>query len=269
MKRCGAGLALMLALVACETRAEITINNDGSGTFGFAFGMAGSYATPALEDIGKLMQEELSDGPIEWSFERVDEPMLKGFRATTHFTDMEDLRNKMKVLSESGAGDFAGRQDNLGQDFVIQRVGGGWTLRAHGATTGLDDENPWLDEGTKRLMNQMFRFEFRITLPGYEADSNADEVKRSGSRTMFIWRSSQFTSEAVELRANTTDEAPAGLPIIPMGAGVLAVAGAVLFFKRRPRTMAGGPPPVVLEGFAEARVPTTIGAPSEPGQPAE
>ncbi len=264
MRRVMAGVALVVALAACDTRAEIVVNPDGSGTFGLAVTNAsGGLATQPIAELMDLLKEDMAEGPVEWNFEDIDRSGEHGFRATMPFVDTDDLRQKLRTLGEQQG--FAGQREVLGEDFVIERVAGGWSLRASGITSSMNAldgaAGPILDEGTRKLLERMFRFEFRIALPGYALDSNAHEVSRSGARTTFVWRSSQFATGPVQLRAHTTNEAPASFPIVPLGgAAVLLAAGAVAL-KRRAR--ASGPPPVVLEGFAQEQVPVGAGAPND------
>lgn len=247
-------LMLSLFLTACEMRAEVSVNEDGSGTLGFVFGLEPMFARafpPGTESPVDMFRDELKSSGAPWSFSKLDEPSLKGLRATMPFRDTEDLRERLEDLAEQD-GTFFGSGDSLDTGIVLQQLDGGWSFRGRGVTpAGRDMEETGIDPSTMMAgmpeedLNKAFRFEFHVTLPGQVLSHNADEIERVGDRTRFVWRTGMYDADALELRAQTEPVQP-GPPIVPAAIVVLLCGGGALFLKRKP---SGAAPPVVLEGM--------------------
>lgn len=269
MKRFGAILVLALALAACETRAEVNVNPDGSGTFGFVLAYGDSFATKGMAEPVRDIVDQFKDGPVPFQVTPFREDGLTGYRLSTGFASLDELREMMRQTADNSPS-FLGEADNLGDNFVISEAGDGWNLRAQGQPPGsgvlnrpeAEASSPF-DADMQKFVDQVLRFQFRITLPGYPAENNADEVKTSDGKTTFVWRSGQFRTETIALRAQTSNTR-SGKPVVP----ILAMAGlagvGIAVAKRRAGSgrRRGGPPPVVLEGMPALRAPVSVGAPA-------
>lgn len=228
--------AIALSLSACELRAEIAINDDGSGTVGMVFavepemlefyGQTGLGADPFAE-----LRADLADDPVSWEVDEFSEGGLKGIRAVFPFASVDDLLDKMTALDGSGGGEGAIK------DFTIERQSGGWAFSGRSADAQEELSNGQIPIPVDQLAS-ILNIQFRVTLPGQAASHNADEVTSSGDRTTFVWKPS-VTSKTVELRAAT---APGGAssPVLPAVLG-LAALGVVSFIWSR-RSQKEGPP---------------------------
>jgi len=215
---------IALSLSACELRAEIAVNDDGSGTVGMVFAVepqmlqffdqAGLGGDPFAE-----LRADLADDPVAWEVDEFTEGALKGIRATFPFASVEDLLDKMTALDGSGDGEGALK------DFTIEHQGGGWVFSGRSADAQEELSNGQIPIPVEQLAS-MLKVQFRVTLPGKAASHNADGVSSSGGRTTFVWKPS-VTSKAVELRAATTP-AGASSPVLPAMLG-LAALGVVSF----------------------------------------
>ncbi|MGH2727880.1 MAG: LppM family (lipo)protein, partial [Actinomycetota bacterium] len=187
MRRFLFGLAVMaLALSACELRAEIAINEDGSGTVGMVFAVepqmlqffnqTGLGADPFAE-----LRSDLADDPVAWEVDEFNEGSLNGIRAVFSFASVDDLIDKMAALDGSGGGEGALK------DFTIARRGNGWVFEGRSADAQEELSNGQIPIPLDQLAT-MVKVQFRVTLPGKAASHNADEVTSSGGRTTFIWK---------------------------------------------------------------------------------
>lgn len=291
--------ALAMVLSACEIRAEIEVEEDGSGTFGFVFGMEEALfgsLPPGMDPLASA-RRDLAGDPIPWRVEDFRENGLRGFRATVAFDSVEQLLAMLEQQAQAdGQALFATGDDA----FVLERVaGGGWRFAATGEGPSDLDANPFGGQGgspsfggdfgdpatdfggdlsfTPQMpdlpagADTILRLEFHVTLPGDAADSNADEVRRSGGGSTFVWRANLADQGPMALSATTTP-ASGSFPILPVAALALLALGAVVAW-RRLRGGGSGSPPVVLEGWPPtvdgARpVGATVGAAPAPATPA-
>lgn len=261
------GVLLALALSGCEMRAEIEVNEDGSGTIGFVFAMeALLFGTmPSDMDPLAMARADLRDDPIPWKIENYVGNGMKGFRATAPFRSIEHLS---EMLAEQARAD--GQTPLDAEGFTIERAtGGGWRFEMNGDAPGQDlmsgfggNEDTTAfggefgeDGGFTPEMPDLgiaadgLRFEFHVTLPGDPDAHNSPEVKQKDGKSTFLWRYNLADTHPISLKASTT---PPGfsLPIIPLGAVLLVLGGGVLFARRRRSPASFGQmPPVVLEGL--------------------
>jgi hypothetical protein len=295
---------LALALAGCEMRAEVNVNEDGSGSIGIVMGMEPfvANALPAGEsDPFTEFENALTESDVPWHFERFTEPGLSGVRATVPFTSMTDLQDVMRRVADDPAAGGGG----FGDTFDLQRgPDGGWQLRATTAPpegkvgtegSGLvptyqDPTFPAFPEQPGGLVGtapapgdtfdfdpqqyqapdplesfrDFFRFEFHVTLPGKATGTNASDIERTGRSTTFIWRLDPGHDAPDELLA-TTAPLPPAIPYVPIGLALVVAAVAVKLVRRRTPRL-GGPPPVVLEGFIPS--PTSMDAGGDLLEPA-
>jgi len=292
-------IALMVVLSACEIRAEINVNDDGSGTFGFVFGMESLLFGTLPSDVDPIAQarQELQSDGLPWEIEDYRAEGLRGFRATLPFRSLDHLKQMMAEQARAtGSSAFDVGEDG---DFVLEKdASGGWVFHATGNTdlaSGLGDlsnplgENPFespsfgadfgdpsLDLSDEELgftspfgdpsalpseLDVVLRFEFHVTLPGDAATSNADETKADGGKTTFIWRVGLTQPGPADLAATTTPAA-GGIPLVPIAGGLLVLGGAAVVLLRKRGGSLSGPPPVLLEGL-----PPVNGAPLPPLEP--
>jgi len=279
MRRVMVGAVLVaLVLSGCEIRAEIEVEEDGSGTIGMVFAMEALFFGSMPSGLDPLAQarRDLADDPIPWKVEDYVSNGMKGFRATAPFDSIEHLR---EMIDEQARAD--GETPFDPNAFVIERDGaGGWrfemTSEAPGQelagslspfgedfgespSFGADFGDPSLDfegelgftpevPGLPAGADNVLRFEFHVTLPGDAAEHNAPDVEQKGGRSTFVWRYNLSDVDPVALRAATTP-AGASLPLMPIAAVLLVLGGGVAFVRRRRGTFVGTLPPVVLEGL--------------------
>jgi len=265
MRRITIGLALLaVALSACEMRAEIRVNDDGSGTLGFVMAMDKLLLSqlPQDEDIFEGFRNQMASESVPWRFEEFTEPGLEGLRASVPFGSLEELRTLLGSLEQSPSGDI----------FELDKTpDGGWRLNATGGAPSIPslpdspsfgddafgdpfageypfgadaDADPFGSQSPLEGIEQLFSFEFRVTLPGEPVGTDATKTVRDGGRTTFVWRMDPTAAERVSMRAETKPVA-AGLPLVPIGIVVLAIGVGVMLWVRR--MTPGGPPPIVFE----------------------
>lgn len=259
-----AGLALVLA--ACEARAEMTVKDDGSGTFGMVM-LVDRTTSDALSAFGgglfEEMRKDLADDPVDWTVTNIKEKGMSGVRAVFAFSDIEDLKAKLSKLDEEDS-------DQPFETFVVERSGDGWRFEASAkaptaadfaptlpgdAPAGFEQPNPFAGLGDQLNLQLVFR----VTLPGGAGENNATRTERVGGSTAFVWQYDTKSGGTKQLVARTTAAAGGGFPALPVAAavGVLLAGGAVAALLRRPKA----PPVPVLEGFP---IPAD---PAEPTQP--
>ncbi len=92
MRRFYAGwaiVALGLVLSACEFGAEISVNDDGSGTMAVSFAIEPEYVQLAQQsgtDPFADMKADLKNDPVPWKVEDFTKGNLRGVRGTFPFT---------------------------------------------------------------------------------------------------------------------------------------------------------------------------------------
>ena len=230
--------ALAIALTACEFRAEIAIDDDGSGTFATVFAMEPEMIALFNEsgfggDPFDDLKRDLADDPVVWDVDEFKEGRLTGIRATFTFESIDDLLDKVDAMSTA-----EGNGSAL-EDFTVARRGGGWTFEGSAADPQeeLSKDSPFsLDQ-----LENVLKFQFRLTLPGRAADHNADQAIAGNGKTTFVWAPS-LKEPAPDFRASTTP-AGASSPVAPILLVLAALAiGAVLWLRsvRRPPEAAAG-----------------------------
>lgn len=240
MRRFFVGLAILafgVILSACEMRAEISVNDDGSGTMGVVFLMEPEYIDAArqsgVEDPFAEMRADLKDDPVPWQVEDLREGRLRGIRATFAFTSVDDLLRKAAEIGRDSGG-----STGFEEEFTLRRDGGGW--RFAGRSTDLKEEaGDDLPIPVEQLAS-LLKLQFRVTLPGKASSTNADDTTSSGGRTTFIWKPS-INDSTVTFAARTT-AAGAGFPTLPvaLGAAVVGVGAVVgILRSRRPTPPTG------------------------------
>lgn len=226
--------ALTLALSACELRAEIAINEDGSGTVGMVFAvepeMLQLFNQSGLGvDPFANLRSDLADDPVAWDVEQFTEGRLTGIHATFAFATIDDLLDKMEALDSDQGSDAALK------DFTIARQAGGWVFEGRAS-----DPQEELSSGSFPIpldqLATMLNIQFRVTLPGRAAEHNADEVTSGRGGTTFIWKP-DLKAQGVELRATTTPGGAAS-PVLPVALALAALAVVALTRLRRVRAPA-------------------------------
>ena len=257
--------ALTLLLASCDLRAELHVNGNGSGIFGFAFlidqalldRLPGAEADPAAE-FGR----QFADSPVPFTVEEISEGGSAGVRASFAFSSPDDLNTKLNALAAS-EGQAPGA---FGDDFRLERDGDGWVFEATGESVGdefasgfnegfdqaapeggFGSDDPFSADFNPEMLAGLFDFSFRVTLPGTAGSHNATRTIDGGGATTYVWDVDLTSTDPLRMSARSVG-AGGGFPAVPVGVGVLLVgAGIIAAAKlRRPRT---GSPVPVLEGF--------------------
>lgn len=255
--------ALAVVLAGCEMSADVTVNEDGSGTFGFSLAMEEAMLEQLPGGGNPLdgFREEFVNDPVPWAFEEINEGDLRGMRATLAFSSIDDLRSKMQLLAEAEGGSPGGFDDT----FRIERTDTGWSLQATGEGPGADLgggfggdvpsgvpglETPGFDAGA---LAELFDVSMRVTLPGTSVSTNATETIVNGGSTTFVWKLDVSSSAPVGMTATTSVAAAGSLPLVPIGIGVVLVGLGLMVAARLRRP--GPPHEPVLEGFGTPAPP--------------
>lgn len=258
MKRLMAAVGLVLALGACEARAEIDVNDNGSGTFGFSFfidkqfialmeGFGGSEGEDPFGDF----KSGLRDSPVPFQVEEYSENGGKGVRAKVPFKDVGDLKSIMESMDESESSSSGSPLGGGGPGFgtfTLERRDGGWYFESVSEAPDLGDLGGLGGEGGGEApfdpaqIASLLKVSFRVTLPGRSVDTTADETTSTGGKTTFVWNADLTGKEPMQMVAST---APSGssLPLIPIliGLAVIAAIVTVVVMQRRKTAGAAGP----------------------------
>lgn len=271
--------SLAVALSACEMRAEIDVQANGSGTLSMVLGLpknlgplAGITGVNPLDSI----REQARSAPFPVTVEDYENNRVSGFRMSIPFRDTEDLKDKllqMQQLDAFGAGNpFADLPSDLPSEFsdfqeelpdpseslrnmVLECSAGACRFVLGAATLPVGEGLEGLQELTEGILS-LIDVQFRVSLPGRPGETNATAFEKGCDRTTFIWKASMSSSPS-ELTAETL---PGGacFPVVPVaaGAGAAALIGLAVFLARR-RPQAAVPPP--MDG--------TIAPPPGPSEP--
>ena len=248
--------ALMLTLAACEMNAEVVVNPDGSGTFGFSFAIEDALAAqiPGGENPLDGFREEFADDGLPWQVEEFTGNGMTGVRATLPFASIEDLRTTMTSLETT---DSPGAFDD---SFRLERTDGGWVFEATGEAPGSSfggdlGGDPSFEGGEfapgfdPSALAELFDISVKVTLPGASTSTNATETIVDGGSTTFVWALDPASTTPVAMRAETVGSGAGGFPMVPVGIGVLLVGAAIIAAARfrRPTTS----PDPVFEGYGD------------------
>lgn len=239
--------ALACVLAACEIRAEIAIEDGGSGTFATVFAIEpemialfneSGFGADPFEDV----RRDLADDPVEWDVDEFTQGRLSGIRATFSFSSTDDLLDKVEALNSADGSDAAL------EDFLVERDGGGWRFegRAADAQAELSQDAPIPIEQLEGFL----KFEFRITLPGRAAEHNVDRVVAGNGRTTFVWTPS-LKEPAPDFVASTSPGG-ASSPVLPIALGIAALAVAPTLSLRSQRRSPEMPSETVVGAPADA-----------------
>ncbi len=272
--------ALVLALGACEARAEIEVRENGSGTVGFSFVIEDKYidlltqlpGDASSKDPFAEMKKELAASKQKFDVQEFTEPGAKGLRGTLSFKDVEELKTIMLAANEK---DESGPLGGRFQDFKLERRGEGWHFSAKTPAADLGDFGGTAPGGIgpsfpPGQLSKLVTLSFRVTLPGAKKETTADRTESKGDGTTFIWQPDLEKPKPLDLVATTGPKSAFAGLVIPAAAtlGGLALAGAafMMLSKRRKTAWetAGSPVPF----GTPATEPTPYGvAPSGPTTP--
>ncbi|MFY9589077.1 MAG: hypothetical protein WAT66_16680 [Actinomycetota bacterium] len=245
----GAILALGLFLSACDLRAEISVNDDGSGTLGVAFVIEPEYiqlmqqANPTADPFDD-MKADLADDPVEWKVQDITEGRLRGVHATFAFRSVDDLLDKVRKLNED-----SGESPTGFEGFTLKRDGGGWVFS--GTSTDVQSQTEDFPIPPEQLAT-LVKLQFRVTLPGKAGSHNANETTSSGGRTTFVWKPS-VNERSVAFKAATKPGST--VPILPIGIGAAVIALAAVTGIMRSRKSAAPAEGVVAESDVAPAAP--------------
>ncbi|HVL91268.1 MAG TPA: hypothetical protein VM841_13625 [Actinomycetota bacterium] len=277
MKRLMAAIVLVLALGACEARAEIDVNDNGSGTFGFAFFIDKQFIA-LMEGFGGRQGEDpfgdfksgLDDSPVPFQIEEYSENGGRGIRAKVPFKSVDDLRTIMKEVDQGDAqgSPLGGGGPGFGT-FTLEQRGGGWYFESLSDAPDLGDLGD-LGSGEgggeapfdPAQIASLLKISFRVTLPGRTVDTTADEATSKGGKTTFVWNADLTSKEPMQMVA-TTAAAGSSLPLSPIliALALIAALVTVAVMMRRKNAVASGP-----DQHADAWPSGTGGAvPPQPG----
>ena len=244
MKRILIPIILMLALAACEARAEIDVRDDGSGTFGFSFVIEDQFIA-LLQGFGKdgdpfdEFKKSLSDSPVPFKVEEFPVKGARGIRATAAFKNIAQL----KSLIEDSKKQEASPDNPLGGGpgfgtFTLEQRSGGWFFEALSEAPDLGELGGSGGSGGSSFdpsqIASILKISFKVTLPGRSTRTTADDATTTGGRTTFTWKADLTKNEPMELVAVT--KPAGGIPIVPLGAALVALivgGGVALTMSRR------------------------------------
>jgi hypothetical protein len=231
-------LALAALLGGCELRADVNVDDDGSGTVGVTALVEPQYlgllSAPGGDPFAE-MKKDFADDPVDWKVQDIKEGSSRGIYASFHFTSIKDLKSKTEAMqTASGSGSDTGLQQ-----FTLKRDGSNsWTFE--GRPENVQEQ---IGSGNSSIpadqLASLLKLQFRITLPGRARSSNAARSSTSGGRTTFVWTPS-IKDASVRFAARTV---PGGtVPVLPIGiaAGVTTVVAAVAILRDRWRPAPAG-----------------------------
>ena len=186
-------LGTLLALSACEVRADLVISEDGSGTFEYSIAIENDF----LEAFGKgdrdllaEMEEKAGETPFPVETERFETADGKGVRISYTFDSIPDLEQKMA----SGEG----KEGALITDAEITNSKVGWTFEAVGGGESPAGGVPIDADELAKIMD----IRLSVTLPGPDPQGNADKTEVVGDSARFTWNLPPGTSD-ITLKATT------------------------------------------------------------------
>lgn len=239
MRRAAVALAALGLLSACEMHVAIVVKKDGSGTFGFSFGIDKALLAlvPSGDDPLASMEQELKrHKAVPVNVERYATDTLKGVRATIAFSSPGDFNSKIRGL---------GGQELAGGVATLERAGDGYRVVFRASYPMFGDQGlvqlgkDVPPQVTEQFLGQLDA-EFRVTLPGKPATHNANRVTSSGGSATFVW-DIDVRKVALDIRAETKSSS---IPIVPVASGgvaALAVLAAVFLRARRARSPSAPP----------------------------
>lgn len=274
MRRIVAMIALVAALGACEANAEIEVRDDGSGTFGFSFVIEDQFLQ-VLEGFGgggdpfDEFRKSLADSPIKFDVREFPVTGGRGIRATAQFKTVAQLKQLVEDAENaepSPDNPFAGGP-GFGT-FTLEQRAGGWFFESISEAPDLSDlgglgGSPDSPIDAKQLAS-LLKVTFRVTLPGTSVRTTADDVKRAGGGTSFIWHADLAAEKPMELVAQT--KSGSSFPLVPVAALIVALGiGAFGVMKMRRKASVA---PVEAAGDQAAPWPPPGDGPgSDPGPP--
>lgn len=248
MRRIFALGLLVVALGACEARAEIEVKNDGSGTFGFSFlidkqtlGLLEGLPGGGLADPFDEFRSDIGGAPVPFDVDEFSEDGGKGIRATVRFKSIDELKALMKQFEDEADSPFATGDATFG-DFVLERRGDGWSFTADSEPPDLGDLGDLGGLGGEGVpgfnpaeLAGLLKMSIRVTLPGRSISTTASSVERKGGSTQFTWTQDLSATGPTRLIA-TTEAAPGSFPFIPIAAGIggIALVLVVMSMMRKP-----------------------------------
>ena len=190
-----AGLAMVVALSACEFRTEekIVVNDDGSGTiavtvladrefreqiaqFANSFTLDSGDETATTLDPDALFDVSSPDFTVPPGFEaeNIDDGDFQGFVVHGTFDSPEDLAAKLAEANTAGSSDTGASMNDTLAGLTLERDGDGFRFSVDLEGQSIADANDsGLTTGDVDLSDS-FKFRIQVTLPGHIAQSNAD-----------------------------------------------------------------------------------------------
>lgn len=253
MRRLMACVVMVLAFAACEARAEIEVNDDGSGAMGFTFfidskslALLGGFGggTDPFEDFKK----DLADAPANFDIQEFKEDGGRGIRAKAPFKDVADLKRLTGDFAKDSGDSPFGEGFN---DFTLEQTGGGWTFRAKaqgpGKSTLGGSSGGFGPSFNPGQLDALIQVQFRVTLPGAAVTTTATRTERTGGRTTFIWQPKLSDKQDISMVAVTK---PGGggvlgvgdFPLIPVLIGAALLLALIASAVMKQRKTATAPP---------------------------
>jgi len=218
-------VVLVLVLSACKVKVEqgFELNADGSGeaVMIVAFDQeAYDMLTSSLPAGVDPVEAMTTDAPPGWVSEEWSQGGFNGFRATTEFTDSAALQRLVET-------ELSG-EDGMFESFSIVESAGGFRLDGVLSGDSLEQSMDGSDEMfagvAQDMADSFFEAAIVIKLPGQVISHNADEASSDGT---LIWN----VGVADGGRAIRAESGPGNsLPIVPLAAAVVVLAGAVTGF---------------------------------------
>lgn len=180
-------LATVLLVAGCkiEIGVQTSINEDGSGAFGFR--LAADKEVQNLlsqQGEGDLLQELKNNIPDHWHITQgTDSDDTRWVLGTVDFKDKEDLRSILQA-PEGPVADMGQSSIDYVQETSFFRVVTRYTARFDVAAALTAIGQGAGEQVTSDILASVIDFRNQVRLPGFIGENNADEVRGN----TLIWR---------------------------------------------------------------------------------
>ncbi|MHB8511188.1 MAG: hypothetical protein ACYDCC_03310 [Actinomycetota bacterium] len=284
MRRAACLLAIVFAFTACNIGAEITVKDDGSGTFGVSMLLAKQdiamlASFPGAKGIDPIdsMKKSLESSTVHMSVEEFQQDGGRGIRGTIPFTNVDQLRTEIAAMNRTQGGGPLGGNGTF-KDFNLNKTPTGWHFDSQQdapKVPGVNSKQSSSAGGSAGQFGQLFlnaiQLQFTVTLPGQTVSTNATQTQAAGDSTKFIWIPDLHKPAAMHLVADTK-LGTSKFPAIPVGVGggiavIILIAALVAANKRKAAPAMTAPEHQITEPIVPPAPSYTQEPPAPQGPP--